>query len=269
MGKLKSYEEESGELMKIYSDIKTTKPNTDNVISESNGIRVGDFIVFNNNGIDLNGEVDKIIKENYLVIGNFNGKIKQEMIVSFDQIMEHYPKNVKFTNEEQTEVEKNNPDLYPKGWKDVDRIMMQELPKMDKIKQDLFGDQEPVKEDFLEPSVTPNFKKDPNIGNKNKTVVFFPNNTKQVEIDKVLPNFNEAKYFIVEKNNEIHVVKIKDGFEMKPFVESIINYLITNKMIKEDISTMKVVGNNGFCIIKNSPDKTNILIKNLLKDLLK
>ena len=104
---------------------------------------------------------------------------------------------------------------------------------------------------------------------KNESTALFPNNTPQTEIDKILQNQN-YKYFIVEKNNETHIVKIKNnGLNMKPFVESVINHLLTKKKIIENISKMKVIGNDNFCILKNSPQKTKFLIKEILKNTLK
>jgi len=164
----------------------------------------------------------------------------------FDQILEHYPKNINFS-EEKNNIEKENPQ-YPKGWKNLDSIMVNPKKSI-------------IKEDMVKPPVEKTLQ--------NKAVIFFPNEMKQKDIDKALVNFREAKYFIVEKNQELHVVKIKDGFEMKQFVESIIHHLLKNKMIKEDISMMKVVGNEQFCIVKNSSNKTTSLIKGLLSNLLK
>jgi hypothetical protein len=208
-------------------------------INELNGIRIGDIVVFENNGQNLTGEIYNIREDNskYLVRGNFTGKIKQDMYIKFDQITEHYPKNAKFNK--QTEIERSNLETYPRGWKEVDGIMMdKDINK--KIKE-----------------------------SKNSVVVTFPPEMKQKEIDKLLPNFEFAKYFIVEKNNELHIVRIKEGVDIKPFVESLLEHLIKKKMIKEDISNMKLVGNKSFSIIKNPPKKLNELMKNLLKDLLK
>jgi len=243
------YEQENQNLMNIYNSIKESNviKNSDNNVNELNGIKVGDMIVFKINEMELKGHVNNILNDRYVINGNFTMETKQ-VSIEFDQIVEHYPKNVDFVKEEQTEIEKNNPELYPKGWKDMDGIMMNKKPSS-------------IKEDMVKPPVEKTLK--------NKNVIFFPDEMKQKDIDEALVNFKEAKYFIVEKNNELHVVKIKDGFEMKPFVEGVIGHLLKNKMIKEDISQMKVVGNNEFCIIKNSSDNTTTLIKGLLSNLLK
>lgn len=235
--------------MNIYNSITESNivKNDPKSMNELNGIRIGDMIVFEINEMEFKGHVNDIFNEKYVINGNFSMETKQ-LSIEFDQILEHYPKNTNFS-EEKNNVEKENPSLYPKGWKDMDGMMMNKTP-------------EPViKEDMVKPPVEKTLK--------NKNVVFFPDEMKQKDIDKALVNFKEAKYFIVEKNQELHVVKIKDGFEMKQFVESVIHHLLKNKMIKEDISTMKVVGNEQFCIIKNSTDKTTSLIKGLLSNLLK
>ena len=108
-------------------------------------------------------------------------------------------------------------------------------------------------------------------GNNNRYVVFFKDDMRNSDIEKSMNNqYKEAKYFVVDKNKETHIVRFKeDGFKMKPFVESVIDYLLKKRMISEDISTMKLVGNDGFCIIKNPKPKTVRLIKNILKDTLK
>lgn len=266
--------------MNVYNSIKESNVKNDSKsMNEMNGIKIGDMIVFEINEMEFKGHVNDILNDKYVINGNFSMETKQ-LSIEFDQILEHYPKNINFPKEEEinerrpeppeiydeggkltrygkllksknkTEKEEKKPDLYPKGWKDLDGIMMNKTPK-----------KTIVKEDLLKPPVEKTLK--------NKNVIFFPDEMKQKEIDKALVNFKEAKYFIVEKNEELHIVKIKDGFEMKPFVESVISHLLKNKMIKEDISSMKVVGNNQFCIIKNSPDKTTSLIKGLLSNLLK
>jgi len=230
------YEQETQKLMNIYNSIKESnirKPEPNDNMDELNGIKIGDMIIFEINEMEFKGHVNDILNDKYVINGNFSMETKQ-LLIEFDQILEHYPKNIKFSEKN---IEKEN-------------LITNKIPKKPFIK-----------EDMVKPPVEKTIR--------NKSVVFFPNETKQKEIDKVLPQYNEAKYFIVEKNKELHIVKINDGFEIKPFVESIINHLLKNKMIKEDISTMKVVGNGTFCIIKNSPNKTTSLIKGLLSNLLK
>jgi hypothetical protein len=234
--KFKSFEEEQRALMDVYNSIKDKDivvenkiQNKQENISELNGIKKGDFIVFNNENIELNGEVKDFIKEKYLIRGNYSGGFKEDILITFEQILEHYPKNINFENDEKSDLSNKK-----------------------------------IQEDLILPSL------DTDINNENKSVVFFPNNMKQVDIDKSLKEFyTDAKYFVVEKNNELHIVKIKDGFEMKPFVENIIDYMLKNKIIKENISKMQVVGNNSFCILKNCPKNLNIKLKGLLKNLLK
>jgi len=197
---------------------KSSTTNINSNINELNNIKVGDMIVFSINEMEFKGYINDIINNKYVINGNFPNNIKH-VSIDFDQITEHYPKNLQFNTK---------------------------ILEEDKIYQDKST-----------------------ISNDNKNVVFFPDNMKQKEIDKLLPNYNEAKYFIVDKNNETHIVRIKDGFDIKPFVESVIKHLLKSNLIKENIKLMKIIGNNSFCIIKNSPPKTNSLIKNTLKNILK
>lgn len=217
MNRFLSYEEENKELMEKYNKIK--KDDSSILEKSYKGISIGDLIVFENNGIDIKGEIKSIKDGKYFLFDH-------KSPITFNQIIEHYPKNNNFTKDKK------------------------------------------IDEDFLQPS-DPETLKNVDSKEKDDIVVFFPEGMKQKEIDKILPNLNNTKYFIVEKNNELHIVKIKEGFEMKPFVDSIINHMLKNKLIKENISKMKVVGNNSFCIIKNSSKKFNNTIKLLLKDLLK
>lgn len=241
MKKFKSFEEEHDVLMDVYNKIKEDKP-----LKESNnnlnGINKGDIIVFNDHGKEINGEVINIIGEKYKVKNNLSNT--ENMMISFDDIIEHYPKNVNF-NDKDNIIDKNEKKFN-------DNLNNNSIKK--NIKEE-------IKEEKLYND----------IDNENKYVVFFPNDMKQKDIDMDLKKYPEAKYFIVEKNNEIHIVKIKndDKFGMKPFVEQVINYLLENKMIKEKISDMKVVGNDSFCIIKKTPKNVSILLKSVLKDLLK
>jgi len=239
------YEQETEKLMNVYNSIKEssggfieesiTVEKNENSMNNLNGIKIGDMIVFKINEMELKGYVNNILNDKYVINGNFTNETKQ-ISIEFDQIVEHYPKNVEFKDEESKIIKKQYTELKNTN-----------IPS--------------IKEDMVKPPVEKTLK--------NKSIVFFPDEMKQKEIDKALINFREAKYFIVEKNKELHIVKIKDGFEMKPFVEGVIQHLLKNKMIKEDISTMKVVGNDAFCIVKNSPIKTTSLIKGLLSNLLK
>lgn len=205
------YENENKELINIYNQIKDKI-----IINEHNDIKIGDYIIFKNNNADLKGLILKIINEKYIVKTN-----NKELIVLFDQIIEHYPKNIEFS------------------------------------KRGI------IKEDFL---------KDETINNetiKNNAIILFPNETTKIEIDEKLKKLKNIKYYIVERNKELHIVKIKNGFEIKIFVEELINYLLKNNIIKTNISKMKIVGNDNFCIISNYPPDKISIIKNLLQKLLK
>lgn len=270
MKKFKSFEEEQEVLMSVYNTIKGENSVQENKIqennsnSELNGIKKGDIVVFYNNNKELNGEVFKIFNEKYYIRGNFDGITKTDMIVSFDQILEHYPKNINFENDEKLNLSDNDKNIF------FDNVFNKENKPNDELKNVFKHYKNKVQEDLILPSLDVDYHKDPNFNNKNKNVVLFPNNMKQVDINNSIKEFyKDVKYFIVEKNNELHIVKIKEGFEMKPFVESIIDYMLKNKMIKENISKMQVVGNDSFCILKNSPTNLNIKLKELLKNLLK
>jgi len=216
------------ELMGVYNNINGTNSNSkfDN-ISELNGIKIGDIVSFKRQNKILTGNVTRIFNEKYIIRGNFSGQIKEDMNILFDNIVEHYPKNINIKKDDELDLNEN----------------------------------------IFKPE--PIYKKDPNITNNNKFVVLFPNETKQVIINEELSNNVNAKYFIVEKNQEIHVVKVKDGFQMKPFVESLISHLLKNNIIRENIKNMKIVGNDEFCILKDVPKSTNLLVKDQLKKLLK
>ena len=227
---------EYDDIIKVYNKINKSESafinesdvtNKEISLNELNGIKTGDIIVFNVNDMEFKGSVSEIVNEKYIIHGNFSDDVKK-MIIDFDQIIEHYPKNNKFMKK--------------------------------------------VEEDKLMPSIDPPFfKKDPNYNNKNKYVVFFKENMKNSEIEKAMNDFyKEAKYFIVDKNNETHIVRFKpDGFKIKQFVEGVLNHLITKKMISENISDMKLIGNDSFCIIKNPKHKTVGAIKSILKNILK
>lgn len=202
-------------------DMYNTNSNSFN--EELNGISVGDYVIFNNKNIEYGGDVKNIHNEKYLIRCNSsNGK--QDFYILYNDIVEHYPKNIKFNNKKQN------------------------ILKEDFLKSPLISNDVKIKNDFVK---------------------VFANETKQKEIDIFLSSNKNIKYFIVEKNNELHIVKIKEGFEIKPFVESVINHLLKNKSIKENIQNMKVVGNGTFCIIKNSSSSIKNLIKNVLLDILK
>jgi len=196
-------------------------------ITELNGIKIGDTVVVENDGFEIKGSIVNIYNENYIV-NTVIGSSSKTKAYLFDQILEHYPVNVKLQNNLKIDEDK-----------------------------------------IITPSIYSDFRKDPNYGNKNKSVVFFPDEMKQKDINSILPHYKESKYFIVEKNNELHIVKIKDGFDMKPFVENLINHFIKKKMISENISNMKVKGNSSFVIISNPPIKFKSLIKLALKNILK
>jgi len=207
-------------LLDVYENIISNNTNK-TIIKPStkdsfNGIKIGDLIVFNINNLELKGHVNDIVNNKYLINGNFTNENKQ-LLIDFDQIIEHYPKNVNF---QQTDK--------------------------------LINDSKPIQK----------------IESKNVTI-FFPVNTTKETIDETLSNSKNFKYFIREKDNELHIVKINKGFEIKPFVESTIHYMLKNKMIKENISSMKIIGNNSFCIMKNIPPKTYSTVKNILMKILK
>jgi hypothetical protein len=206
---LKKFNDEN--LLNIYNQITNKEKLTFNNINELNGIKIGDFILFEKNGKDYNGEINNIIETNYVILD----KNKQNIYISFDQIIEHYPKNIKFN--------KTNEDFL----------------KQQNINDDL--------------------------------VVIMPDNTPKNEINNFIND--NTKYFIIKKtktSNELHISRIKDnGFDIKPFVKNLINHLLKKKLLKENISNMKLVGNNNFCIISNiSPKFINLLVK-MIKNLLK
>lgn len=208
-------------LRNIYENItnKDKIPNNNINTNIVNGIKVGDLIVFNINNMEYKGHVNNIVDNKYLINGNFSNENKS-VLVDFDQIIEHYPKNLKFQN-------KNNDN------------------NIQLIKSENTDIQE-----------------------KNENIIFFPKTYNKDNIDNIISKTN-YKYFIREKNNELHIVKISNGFEIKPFIESTISYLLKNKLIKENLSSMKVIGNNSFCILKNIPFKSSQILKNILMKILK
>lgn len=199
-------------------------------MKEYKGIKVGDRVVFNSMGMELDGIVESISGEDFKI------KTKNSSsLASYYSIVEHYPRNNGF---------KRN---------------MEDIDINSRTKLSDFG----IREEYSESDMLP--KKEIKLENN---VVVFPPNTKQVKIDSELKNYKDAKYFIVEKNEELHIVKIKDGFQIKPFFDSMMKLLSKRNLIKENTSKMKVVGNDNFVIVKNSPPKLKrILIESLKKTL--
>ena len=95
------YEQETQKLMNVYNSITESNvvKNDSKLMNELNGIKIGDMIVFNINEMELKGHVNNILDNKYVINGNFTTETKQ-ISIEFEQIVEHYPKNVDFVKEE-------------------------------------------------------------------------------------------------------------------------------------------------------------------------
>ncbi len=205
-----------------------------NKLQEYKGIRIGDFITFLYFDKEIKGMVESI--DNNIFHIKSNNKL---IDTNFNNIIEHYPRNESFN-------------------KKIEKPIIKK-PEKNIIK------------DNVQPTIDPDFRKDPNFNNENKNIIFFPDNISQKKINEYFQlSKTDAKYFILEKNKELHIVRVNEnGFNIKSFIETLISTLKEKDIIKEDISTMKLVGNDNFVILQNASNEFKSIIKNSLKLILK
>lgn len=97
-------------------------------------------------------------------------------------------------------------------------------------------------------------------------LINFKHNPK--DVIKLLETYNLSKdqfwYFMIEQNDEIHVVKHNESavFKMTEFTNALFTFYIkNNNSILENLKTIKVAGNDNFVVIKNIPENLHEKIK--------
>ena len=96
----------------------------------------------------------------------------------------------------------------------------------------------------------------------------FPKNTKTEDAYSFLKEYNISKeklwYFLIEKNNELHIVKYNEnkGFKVNAFIVELFKTYSNNNDIKKLINDIKIKGNDNFSIITNLNENNIKFIKN-------
>ena len=96
----------------------------------------------------------------------------------------------------------------------------------------------------------------------------FPKNTKSEEAYSFLKENKISKeklwYFLIEKNNELHIVKYNEdkGFKVNAFIVELFKTYTNHNDIKNLIADIKIKGNDNFSIIANLNEKNIQFVKN-------
>lgn len=214
-------------------------------------IKAGDIVIASHNNKEIRSEVFSVF-ENKFQLKSKNGT---KIYITMDDIIEHYPKNVKFQNFKKESKE----DIF------IDKPV-EETPK----KTDIPNKPIDKKRKFVKSF---NDNKDKNSPENqidltiNENVKIFGKvvkykNIKFSEIEnmfeKRILSVDNVWYCLTEKNNEIHIVRHNNnGFKIQPFTVALVDHFLkSNKPINESMfNQIKIKGNDNFAIISNIPQK--------------
>jgi hypothetical protein len=240
--------EENDKLLEIYNEIKKNEKVEKK--TEYQGIKVGDIVTFVLEKNEIKSTIIDIIDDKYIVEGYVQ--------VDFDQIIEHFPKNVKFSSTEEEVKETKKTVKTTKKSKNTKKFSDKVNEKQKDTKVNKYTVKETKKIDNK-----PNVKFD-------KPMVVFTDKTPMDRITDIISNNENIKYFVRLLNNEIHIVDTDRGgkLDLKSLTEETVKYLISNNKLSND-KKLKIVGNNSFCIVKECDQSSKDAILNMMVSLLK